>query len=217
MGCFAKGCLGILIAGFLLILLCLGGGWFFYKKTFSKLTATTPSDVQIEAPSPEQIQSAQTSLDRLNDAIARKQQTTVAFTGPELNVLLAREADLDFLRDRSRIEISNSIMTVTLSAPLDSLPLPGVKGRWFNGTVRFGWSYTDGDFDVDIKSVEANGYAFPSVFLSNFDSSFTDSMNSGFHDEIRKNNREEEFWRHIKSIKLEGDKAVVTTKGGEAP
>jgi hypothetical protein len=215
MGCFAKGCLGVLIAGFLLSLLVLGGGWLFYKKTFNKLTATTPSDVRIEAPTPEQIQSAQTSVDRLNDAIARKQQTTVAFTGPELSVLLAREADLDFLRDRSRIDISNSIMTVTLSAPLDSLPWPGVKGRWFNGTIRFGMSYQDGDFDVDIKSIEANGFEFPSAFLSSFDSSFTDSMNSGFHDEIRRNNREEEFWRHIKSIKLEGDKAVVTTKGGE--
>ena len=217
MGCFAKGCLGLLIAGFLLSLLVIGGGWFFYKKTFNGLTTTTPSDVRIEAPTPEQIQTAQTSLDRLNDAIARKQQTTVAFTGPELSVLLAREADLDFLRDRSRIDISNSIMTVTLSAPLDSLPWPGVKGRWFNGTVRFGMSYTDGDFDVDIKSIEANGYEFPSAFLSSFNSSFDNSMNEGFHDEIRRNNREEEFWRHIKSIKLEGDKAVVTTKGSETP
>src|SRR3954452_7112574 len=214
-GCFAKGCLGVLIAGFLLCILVLGGGWFFYKKTFNKLTAATPSDVRIEAPSPEQIQTAQTSLDRLNDAIARKQETTVAFTGPELSVLLAREADLDFLRDRSRIDISNSIMTVTLSAPLDSLPLPGVKGRWFNGTIRFGMSYSDGDFDVDIKSIAANGFEFPSAFLSSFDSSFKDSMNDSFHDEIRQNNREEEFWRHIESMKLEGDKALVTTKGGE--
>jgi hypothetical protein len=215
MGCFAKGCLGLLIAGFLLGVLLIGGGWFVYKRTFTKLTATGPSDVRIEAPSPEQIQSAQTSLDRLNEAIARKQETTVAFTGPELCVLLARDPDFDFLRDRSRIDISDSIMTFTLSAPLDKMPWPGVKGRWFNGTVRFAMSYSDGDFDIDIKSIEANGYEFPNVFLSNFNSSFTEGLNNGFQDEIRRNNRGEEFWRHVKSIRLEGDKAIVTTKGGE--
>jgi len=215
MGCFAKGCLGVVLAFFLLSLLLIGGGWFFYKKTFNGLTATAPSDVRIEAPTPEQIQTAQTSLDRLNDAIARKQETTVAFTGPELSVLLAREADLDFLRDRSRIDISNSIMTVTLSAPLDSLPWPGVKGRWFNGTIRFKMSYSNDDFDMDIKSIEANGFEFPSAFLSSFNSSFGDSMNGSFHDAVRRNNQEEGFWRHVKSIKLEGDKAIVTTKGGE--
>ena len=213
-GCCAKGCLTILIAGFLLGVLVIGGGWFFYKTTFNKLTSSAPSDVQIEAATPEQIQTAQTSLDRLNTAIARKQETTVAFTGPELSVLLGREADLDFLRDRSRIDIANSIMTVTLSAPLDALPWPGVKGRWFNGTVRFSMSYSADAFHVDIKSIEANGFEFPRAFLSRFNSSFNNSMNQGFQDELRRNNRGDEFWNHIKSITLEGDKAVVTTKGG---
>lgn len=213
LGCFAKGCLTILIAGFFLCAVVLGVGWFIYKKTFTKLTATGPSDIRIEAPSPEQIQRAQTSLDQINEAIARKQETTVAFTGPELTVLLSRDPDLDFLRDRSRIDISNSIMTMTLSAPLDAVPWPGFKGRWFNGTVRFSMSYSDGDFDVDIKSIEANGYDFPSAFLSSFNSKFNEGLNSGFDDEVRRNNRNDEFWRNIKSIRLEGDKALITTKG----
>ncbi|HKP93991.1 MAG TPA: hypothetical protein VJS88_08845 [Chthoniobacterales bacterium] len=214
-GCCAKGCLTMLIAGFLLCILVAGAGWFFYKTTFNKLTSSAPSDVRIEAPTPDQIQTAQTSLDRLNTAIARQQETTVAFTGPELRVLLARESDLDFLRDRSRIDISNSIMTVTLSAPLDALPWPGVKGRWFNGTVRFGMTYTaDAGFHIDLKSIEANDFEFPHAFLSRFNSSFNNSMNEGFQDELRRNNRGNDFWNHVKSITLEGDKAIVTTKGG---
>ena len=212
MGCFAKGCLTVLVLGFFLIAAVGLGGWWFYKKTFESLTSAGPADVRIEAPTPEIIQKAESSQVRLNEAIARNEETTVEFTGPELSVLLAREADLDFLRDRCRIEIANSIMTVTLSAPLDKLPWPGVKGRWFNGTVRFSMSYANGSFDVDIQSAEANGREFPDIFLSNFNTSFTEAMNTGFQDELRRNDRNTDFWNHVKTMSLQGDKLVLTTK-----
>jgi hypothetical protein len=212
MGCFAKGCLTFLILGFLFIAVIVGGGWYFYKKTFNNLTSAAPADVRLETPTPEVIQKADASHARLNEAVAKNEVTTVEFTGPELNSLLAREPDLSFLRDRTRIDISNSIMTATLSAPLDALPWPGLKGRWFNGTLVFSMAYNDGTFQIDLKSAEANGHEFPSYFLSNFNSSFNDSMNEGFRDELRKNDRGNEFWDHVKTMRLQGDKLVVTTK-----
>jgi hypothetical protein len=212
MGCFATGCLTILVLGFLLIAAIVGGGWYFYKQTFNNLTSTAPADVRLEAPTQTEIQNADRSHARLNEAIAKKQETTVEFTGPELNSLISRESDFNFLRDRGRIDISNSIMTVTMSAPLDALPWPGLKGRWFNGTLRFSMAYAFGIFRVDIKSAEANGHEFPSAFLSSFNSSFNQSMNKTFQDELERNQRGSEFWDHIKSMSLEGDKLVVTTK-----
>lgn len=212
MGCFAKGCLTVLILGFVLTAVIVGGGWYLYKKTFNNLTSSAPADVQLETPTEAQIQAADRSHARLNEAAARNEETTVEFTGPELNLLLARETDFSFLRDRSRIAISNSIMTLALSAPLDALPWPGLKGRWFNGTLRFSMAYAFGTFRVHIKSAEANGNQFPSAFLSSFNSSFNDSMNKGFQDELQKIEDGTEFWNHVKSMSLEGDKLVVTTK-----
>ena len=212
MGCFAKGCLTVLILGFLFIAVVGGGCWYFYKKTFNNLTSAAPSDVRLDTPTPGVIQQADASHARLDEAVAKNEETTVEFTGPELNSLLARESDLSFLRDRSRIDISNSIMTVTLSAPLNALPWPGLKGRWFNGTVRFGLTYADGTFRVDLKSAEANGHKFPDIFLSRFNSSFNQSMNKGFQDELSRNERGHEFWSHVKTMTLRGDKLVVTTK-----
>jgi hypothetical protein len=211
MGCFAKGCLSVLIVGFLLTAVIVGSGWYFYKK-ISNLTSAGPVDIQVETPTPAQIQAAEGSRDKLNEAIARNQETTVEFTGPELSLLLSRDSDFSFLRDRCRIDISNSIMTVAMSAPLNTFPWPGMKGRWFNGTLRFSMAYDSGTFRVDIKSAEANGHEFPSAFFSSFNSSFNDSMNKGFQDELRKNNRGSEFWSHIKSMSLQGDKVVVITK-----
>ena len=210
MGCFATGCLTVLVLGFFLIAVVGVGGWWFYKRTFNSLTSAGPSDVRIEAPTPADIQKAESSHARLNEAIAKNQETTIELTGPELTVLLSREADLDFLRDRCRIDISNSIMTVTLSAPLDVLPWPGTKGRWFNGTVRFSMSYANGEFEVDLQSAEANGREFPDIFLSGFNNTFSEAMNEAFQDGRRRNDHE--FWTHIKTMSLQGDKLVLTTK-----
>jgi hypothetical protein len=212
MGCFAKGCLTVLVLGFLLCAIVGVGGWWFYKKTFNSLTSTGPADVRVETPTPAQVRSAEEARTRLDEAIARNQETTIEFTGPEINHLLQRNSDLDFLRGRTRIDIADSTMTATVSAPLDRLPWPGMKGRWFNGTVRFSMTYASGQFELEIISAEANGTQFPSSLLSAFNSSFNDSMNDEFRKELRKNNRESEFWSHVKSMSLQGDKLIITTK-----
>lgn len=210
MGCFAKGCLTVLVLGFFLIAVLGVGGWWFYKKTFNSLTSAGPSDVRIEAPTPADIQKAESSKARLDQAIAKNEETTIELTGPELTVLLSRDDDLDFLRDRTRIEIADSIMTVTLSAPLRALHWPGMKDRWFNGTVRFSMSYANGEFEVDIQSAEANGREFPDIFISGFNNTFTEAMNEAFQRERHRNGNE--FWSHVKTMKLQGDKLVLTTK-----
>jgi hypothetical protein len=212
MGCFAKGCLTVLILGFLFIAVVGGSCWYFYKKTFNNLTSTGPTDIRVETPTPAQTKSAEDSHARLDEAIARNQETTVEFTGPELNHLLAQKSDLEFLRGRSRIDIADSTMTVALSAPLDRLPWPGLKGRWFNGTLRFSMTYGSGVFQLDLKSAEANGHEFPTTFLSSFNSSFNESMNKAFREEVERNEEGNEFWNHVKSVSLQGDKLVITTK-----
>ncbi|HSP44699.1 MAG TPA: hypothetical protein VLO30_01775 [Chthoniobacterales bacterium] len=211
-GCFAKGCLTVLILGFLFIAIVGGGSWYFYKKTFNNLTSTGPVDVRAETPTPAQTKSAEDSHARLDEAIARNQETSVEFTGPELNHLLAHNSDLDFLRGRTQIDIADSTMTVAMSAPLDTLPWPGLKGRWFNGTLRFSMNYGSGIFQLDLKSAEANGHQFPSAFLSRFNSSFNESMNKAFREALARNDEGNEFWNHVKSMSLQGDKLIVSTK-----
>ena len=212
MGCFAKGCLTIFILGFLCLAVVGVGGWYFYKKTFNNLTSTAPAEVRAEPPTPAQTKSADDSATRLDEAISRNKETTLEFTGPELNYLLSRDSDLSWLRGRSRIEIADSTMTVALSAPLSSLPWPGLKDRWFNGTLRFSMTYASGIFQLDLKSAEANGHEFPTAFLSRFNSSFNQSMNKAFREEVDRNEEGNEFWNHVKSVSLQGDKLVITTK-----
>lgn len=211
MGCFAKGCLTVLIVGFILLAGVIGGAWYVYIKTVDNLTSRTPADVQIEPPSESQFQAAESSMERVRKA-PRDRETTVEFTAADLNALIARDPDFEDLRGKVRIEIANSIMTITLSAPLRSIPLPRMKNRWFNGTARFSFTYDSGKFNFDIKSAEAGGHEVPDIFLSNFNSSFDDDMNRDFLNELRSDVDDPEFWNRVKAMRLAGDKLIVTTK-----
>jgi len=212
MGCFAKGCLTFIIIGFILIAGVCGTAWFFYHKVATNLLSNAPSDVRIEAPTEAQYQAAEQAHTQLTEAIRTKKETTIAFTGPDLNALLVRDPDFEFLRNRGRIAIANSALTLDLSAPLDVLPWPGMNGRWFNGTIRFKFSYNDGMFSSELLSAEAGGHQFPTSFLSGFNSSFNRTMNQSFHEELDRNETAAKFWKQIKSMTLEGDKLLVTTQ-----
>jgi hypothetical protein len=213
MGCFAKGCLTVLIVGFLLIACVLGGTWYLYVKTVDNLTSPAPADVQVEPPSESQFQTAENSMTRLREAVANNKETTVEFTAADLNALFARDIAFADWRGRTRIEIADSTMTIALSASLNSIPLPRVKKRWFNGTARFSFTYEAGTFSFDIKSAEAGGHHVPDIFLTESSiSSFNDSMNRSFRKELSNNDHGSEFWNHVKRMSLEGDKLVVTTQ-----
>jgi len=213
MGCFAKGCLTLLVVGFLLLACGLGATWYVYVQMVDKLTSPESADVQVAPPSEAQFQAAESSMNRLRNAVADNKETTVEFTAADLNALIARDSAFSDWRGKIRIEMADSTMTVAVSAPLHSIPLPRLRKRWFNGTARFSFIYEAGRFSFDIKSAEAGGHQVPDVFLSESSiSSFNESMNKSFRDEVRDNDSGSEFWDHVKKMSLEGDKLVVTTQ-----
>jgi hypothetical protein len=213
MGCFAQGCLIVLIIGFILIAGVIGSAWFILHKAVNNLTSVGPATVQIEQPSEAQFQAAEDSLTRLNKAIANGEETTVEFTSADLNALLARDEDFKEFRGRARIDIADSMMTIDLSVPLDSIRWRRLQRRWFNGTARFGLSYSSGQFRIDLESAEAGGHRLPGRFIAEtFMASFNDGLNESFQEKLREHATGETFWEHVKSISLTGDKLVVTTQ-----
>jgi hypothetical protein len=213
MGCFGKGCLIAIVIGLFLVAVVGGGGWYLYSKAVNLFTASQPIDVRVEEPSDAVSQAAEQKLNRLRAATSNNEEATIGFSAADLNALIARDPGFRGARNRARIAIADSVVIVDLSAPLDSAPLPKLKGRWLNGTAHFGFSFAQGQFVFDAKSILANGHDVPQEFLGTIPS-FTKSFNDSFRRGLQKNSQGSAFWGRIKTIGVEGDKLVITTQRG---
>jgi len=214
MGCFGKGCLTVVIAGFVLLAIVGGTTWYLYRKAIDTFTSTQAAEVRIEpTPTDDQFRVAEAALMQLRQVIGNNQEATVEFSATDLNSLIARDPDFSRQRGKVRFKIADSVMSVDLSTSLDTVPLPGLRGHWFNGTVRLSFSYTLDQFIFDLKSAEARGHNVPATILSpRFMASFNNNFNRSFHNALARDPQTNAFWEHIKTMTLQGDKLVVTTQ-----
>ena len=208
MGCCALGCFAILIVGFVLMAGVIGTTWYVYHKLAkAHLISDRSIQVRLEPPTDAEFRAAESTLARVKTPTGREE--TVAFTATDLNALLARDRDFRELENRARIDIQNSVMTMTLSAPLDGIS--GMEGRWFNGTVRMTGTYDAPVFQIHFESVTGGEYEVPGFVLSQVNSWLNWALNENPH-HWDDGDFDSEIWKRIKTIRLEGDKMLVTTK-----
>lgn len=209
MGCFATCCLSLIILGFVCIAGVIGTGWYFYHKLASNnIISDAPIAVQLEAPSEAEYQAADSSLAKLKTAANERREETVSFTAADLNALLARNPDFRDFEGHARVEIANSAMTVSLSAPLDIF-WSSNKRRWFNGIVRFSGRYENDEFQINIQAARGGDYEVPQSILSRLNSSFSQNLTDNTEDWRRTFGVD---LRRVKRMSLEGDKLIITTK-----
>jgi len=211
MGCFGVGCITVLIAGFFFFLVVIGCAWYVCWEAADKLTSPQRVDLKVVRPDQAQIDAAEGSLTRLRNAVSKNEETIVGFTAADLNAIIDQKEDFEDIRDRVRFEIANSIMTVKVSAPLGEIRWKKVQERWLNAVASVTFDYSPSGFDIDIQRLEMNGHEISDSFLSMISSWVSEGFTSHFQDEVRKENLDE-FWAHVKSMSVEDDKVVVTTK-----
>jgi hypothetical protein len=213
MGCFAKGCLTLIIVGAVLVAVFVGGSFFVLNRAVQVFTSAEPVQIQVRPTTPAELQVAKAKLDTLRSAARNHQEATIEFNANEINALIANESEFRKAAGHARVAIANSIASLDVSAPLDSMHWNRLKGRWFNGNIQFGFSYVDENFSLDVRSIEANGHQFPKAILtSDFMQSFNRSFNESFHRESAKHADANNLWRYIKMASLQNDKLVVTTR-----
>jgi hypothetical protein len=209
MGCFATCCLSLIILGFVCIAGVIGTGWWFYHKLASNnIISDAPIAVQLAEPSEAEYQAADSSLAKLKTAANERREETVSFTAADLNALLARNPDFRDFEGHARVEIANSAMTVSLSAPLDIF-WSSNKRRWFNGIVRFSGRYENDEFQINIQSARGGDYEVPQSILSRLNSNFSQNLTDNTEDWRRTFGVD---LRRVKRMLLDGDKLIITTK-----
>jgi hypothetical protein len=212
MGCFAKGCLTLVVVLVILGIVLIGGGLFVVNRGINMFTGTVPAQIQTRPATPTELQLAKAKLDSLRSAIRNRAETTIEFTADDINALLQNEPEFHEARNHARVAIANSIVSLDVSAPLHSAQWSRLKRRWFNGNIQFGFSYVDDNFNFDVRSAEANGYQFPRALLTGeLMQSFNRSFNDSFRRESAKHGDASDLWRHIKMATVQNDKLIVTT------
>lgn len=191
--------------------------WYGYTKVVDRLTAAQPVTVQLEEPSAEQSAAARAKIDQLRNAAATGQAMTAEFTAPELNALIARDPKFSDLSGKMRVDIKDSIMTLDLSVPLSGVPLPRANRRWFNGSTSFGFSYDENGFSFSPRNVEANGYTIAEELFRDLAPTIDNYFDTEYGKGSEANTEEERFWQQVQSMKVEGDRLIITTRGGETP
>jgi hypothetical protein len=145
--------------------------------------------------------------------MANNREETIALSAADLNALVARDREFSGARGRVRFAMADSVMTLDLSVPVDFIPLPRLKNRWFNGTARFVLNFEYDQFEIAPTLIQAGGWRVPDWILSSaFASSFSRSFSRSFHEAMQKNLQGAAVWSHIKTLKVEGDKLVITTQ-----
>jgi hypothetical protein len=212
-GYFAQGCLAVVLGSLAVALLLCGGGIYFYGRIIERSTSAQPANIILAAPTHGQFETARSALERFRAAIANNREERAEFSATDLNALIAAHPDFAGARGRVRFAVNESAMTLDLSAPLDSVPLPKLKRRWFNGTARFTVNYEFDQFAFGPIALAGGGWRVPDWLLtSEFGASFSRSFSQSFQEAMRKNAQGAAFWRHIRTITVEGDRLVVTTQ-----
>ena len=208
------GCMSFLAMGFVAFLLFLGGLWYLYAKAVDMFTAERPIEIAATLPTEAEYAAAEAKANEMRNALRSGRATTIAFTAPELNALIARDPDLARQRGRMRVDLADSMATLEMSVPLSGVNLPRVKHRWFNGSARFGFKYDESGFDFDPEWIEANGRQLSRDFLQGFANSFSGSFTKGFRDSVKREGGTE-AWENVKSISIEGNQLIIVTSGDD--
>ena len=91
MGCFAKGCLVLVVVVVVLGVVLIGSGLFVVNRGINMFTATAPAQIQTRPVTPTALQLAKAKLDSLRSAIRNRVETTIEFTADDVNALLQNE------------------------------------------------------------------------------------------------------------------------------
>lgn len=162
-GCLLGGCLGIMLLGALAV----GGVMFGAYRFVSGQVAKYTSDHAVELPSvnitDDEVKAIEAKLEDFKTQFeSGDAPQELVITIDEINALIAGNSDL---KGHVYVKIVDGNLHADVSVPLDDLPIPGAKGRYFNGSVTLHVEMENGVLIAQVVDAEANGQAVPASVL----------------------------------------------------
>ena len=181
MGCFAKGCLILIVLGILLVVVGVGGTYWSLRHVYlsdkpapipetsapSETTgAATPGETSVAAPS-EKSAEVRERLDTMKKAARAHERTGVELTAADINALIAANRKSS---GTASVGINDTSLQAQFSIPLQRLDVPfrdalGLGNRYLNATVTIVAPPGTNASSVQLSEVTLNGNRIPAGLL----------------------------------------------------
>src|SRR5215472_13675991 len=180
MGCFAKGCLTLVVLVILLVVIGVGGTFWSVRHVYlsdkpapmpeasppSETGTVTPQETSTPAPierSPE----VRERLDTMKKAARVHEQSDMELTAADINALIAANRKSS---GTASVGIDGNVLQAQLSIPLKRLDLPfrnalGLGDRYLNASVTIVAPLGTNASNVQLSEVTLNGRSIPTGLL----------------------------------------------------
>ena len=198
----SRGCLyGCLIVGGIMIagVLCAGiGGYMFVKGQVEKWTSATPVEIPVVEYTPEQLAELEKRIESFGEAAegGDSDATELVLSAEEINAWLSKDENL---KGNVFVRIEDGQVSADVSVPLNEVPIPGTKGRYFNGSASVDVSMEGGVLVVTMTDAEVNGERLPEDFIQGM-------SQQNLAQDVYKNPDNAKMLRRFDDIRIEGDK-----------
>ncbi len=215
MGCFAKGCLTVVVVVMLLIMLSGIAGWYFFRN-FPSFISQKPVAIHTYQATDEQYQEVVGRYKAFVQALNAGQAATFSLSGDDLNTLIARDPEFKNVRGKMYFDVKDGEIVAETSFPIDDKNRPGQTQGYFNGRVFFTASYSGGEATMHVRKVESlDGKPMSDGLLWMFNKMdvgkvFTEVM----RDERRKGTAWAEAIKRVQKVVVEKDHIVATAVEG---
>jgi hypothetical protein len=163
-GCLFYGCLTVLILALVGGLTVFFGARYVIKSLVNNYTEASPLALPPVNLTQAQQDALKSKIDAFKAALDGKVSAPpLVLSSDEINALIAWEPAL---KGRAHVAIEDNQVKATVSIPLDKLALPGVKGRYLNGTATLNVVLVNGQLFVTAQSVEVKGNPLPEQFMA---------------------------------------------------
>lgn len=204
-GCFAKGCITVIIV-LMLLGVGLGAAGWYLARNITTFVGPTPVPIRTYQATPEQYQEVIGRYTAFIQALNAGQAATFTLSGDDLNTLIARDPEFKNVRGKLYMTIDKDEIVAESSFPIpqDSRFGHRTTNAYFNGRMRFAASYSGGELSLFIRRIESlKGDAMSDGLLSMLNKA---DLGQGFNETMRDARREGEPWAEAMS---KVDKIVV--------
>ena len=219
MGCFAKGCITLVVVIMLLGLLVGVLGWFTFRN-FTTFLSPTPVAIRTYPATDAQYRDVVARYTEFIKALNEGRAATFALSADDLNTLIARDPEFKDVRGKMYMSIEKDEVIAEASFPIpEDSRRPGRGGAargYFNGRMRFAASYSGGELTLFIRKIESmNGDPMSDLMLSFLNKmDFSKLFNESMRDERRKGTAWAEAMTKLQKVVIENEHIVATAVEG---